>query len=127
MNPLDCRGLSLIEIMVSVMILLITIAGFMTTYSYSSRQVIKSQQKRSATRFAQKTLEEYMADPNFLKKEPIHNKPIIIDAQRDFRGTLKIKLFSEEGTSESDCKKIECGIRWADGNVSLTTIWGRSK
>ena len=122
MNPLDCRGLSLIEIMVSVMILLITIAGFMTTYSYFSRQVAKSQQKRSAVRFAQKTLEEYMADPNFLKNDPLSNE-IIIDAQRDLKGTLKINFFSEEDTK--DCKKIECGIRWADGNISLTTIWGK--
>jgi len=125
MNHLDCRGLSLIEIMVSVMILLITIAGFMTTYSYFSRQVTKSQQKRSATRFAQKTLEEYMADPCFLQRESITKQVITIDTQRDFTGILEIEFFSEEGTKESDCKKIECGIRWTDGNVSLATIWGK--
>lgn len=124
MNPLDCRGLSLIEIMVSVMILLTTIAGFMTTYSYFSRQVTKSQQKRSATRFAQKTLEEYMADPNFLKRKPI-NKDITIDSQRNLEGTLEIKFFPEEIISDSKWREIECGIHWTDGNISLTTIWGK--
>jgi len=124
MNPLDCRGLSLIEIMVSVMILLITIAGFMTTYSYFSRQVARSQQKRSAMRFAQKTIEEYMADPDFLQKGPLSNE-IIIDEQRDLKGTLEIKFFPEEIISDSKWREIECGIHWTDGNVSLTTIWGK--
>ena len=125
MNPSDCRGLTLIEIMVSVMILLTTIAGFMTTYSYFSRQVTKSQQKRSAIRFAQKTLEEYMADPNFLQKGPITNKDITIDAQRNLKGTLEINFPSKEDTKDSGWTEIECGIHWTDGNVSLTTIWGK--
>lgn len=125
MNPLDCRGLSLIEIMVSVMILLITIAGFMTTYSYFSRQVTKSQQKRSAIRFAQKTLEEYMADPNFLQSKYFCNPNITIDSQRNLNGKLEIKFFPEEIISDSKWREIECGIHWTDGNVSLTTIWGK--
>jgi len=107
------------------MILLITIAGFMTTYSYFSRQVTKSQQKRSAMRFAQKTLEEYMADPNFLQRERFYNPNITIDSQRNLKGKLEIKFPDEEDTSDSGWKEIECGIRWTDGNISLTTIWGK--
>ena len=131
MNPLKCQGFSLIEVMVSVMILLITIAGFMTTYSYFSRQVTKTQQKRSAVRFAQKTLEEFMGDPDFLQNylppnDTITHK-ITIDEQRNFEVRLEIKFSPLERIPVSKCQQIECEIFLVDSNISLATlatIWG---
>ena len=111
MNRFSCRGMTLIEIMVSVMILLITITGLMTTYTYLNKQADKMQQKRFALRFAQKKLEEWMADPDCLKASEDYK-------QQNFISTLTTKPL------QSGCQKVECNVSWIDGNVSLTTIWG---
>ena len=78
------------------------------------------QQKRFALRFAQKRLEECMANPNCLNRSDYREENISIDEQHNFRGTLEI----DTNSITSDCRKIECRIIWIDGDVSLTTIWG---
>lgn len=114
MNFLDRRGLTLIEIMVSVMILLITITGLMTTYTLLNKQAYKMQQKHFALRFAQRKIEEWMANLECPATDKTTYK------QQEFTSTL------EEIPIDSlpECKEAECNITWIDGNVSLKTIWG---
>lgn len=122
MNPLPSQGFSLVEVIVSILILMIAISGLMTTYNYMSFQVERARWKRSALHIAQKEIEEFVADP---AKSYQSSVQVPITSSYSRKSIVEIKKDSAD-------QSIECKIRWADekdasvkndiSSVSLKTI-----
>jgi len=112
------EGVSLIEILVSIIFLTIAVGGFMTTYTQLNRQSARMARKRNALRLAQKSLEDCMAmaTPQFFEQQSYSLGSVVVDEQRKVTGSMKIETDPNE-------RKIECHVIWADGNISLATIW----
>jgi len=115
---MDGRGVSLIEILVSIIFLSITLIGFMTTYTQLNRQSTRMAQKRNALRLAQKTLEDCMAmaTSQFFGQKSYSLGTVVVDEQRKVTGRLEIETDPNE-------REIECHVIWTDGNISLATVW----
>jgi len=116
MNASTGQGFSLIEVIVSVLFLMITIAGLMTTYNYMSLQMERARWKQSALHIAQQTLEQFMADPGY---QPGKAAQVPVTSSNSITSRMDINR------DPNDQSIIECKISWPDKPdlfVSLKTI-----
>lgn len=108
-----CRqGISLIEVIISIAIITICLAGFITTYGNLSYQTELIKRKRIALRLLQKEVEECTANTNDCFADPNQKDQINIDGS--IIGDLR--FYSDGNTIRGD-------LAWEDGNISLSTIW----
>ena len=106
------QGVSLIEVIISITILAISIAGFLTTYKDLSYHTEIMRRKQVALRLLQKELEECTGDIKDCLGDPNRKDQIIIDGR-----TIADLKFYSDGTS------LTGELIWSEGNISLSTIW----
>ena len=112
MQTFSSKGISLIEVIISISILAICLAGFITTYGNLSHQTNTLKRKQTALRLLQKELEECTANIEECLADPNRQDKIIIDGS--IIGDLK---FYSDGIS------LRGELVWGEGNISLSTIW----
>jgi len=114
------QGFTLIEVIVSILFLSITLAGLVTTYAYMASRMETMRWKRSALRWSQEIMEEWIANP---ETEPEYTTdPRVETLLGKDEGNIKL---TATNNTDRPYRHIRCEIRMpgqTSVSVSLDTI-----
>jgi len=106
------KGFTLVEVMISIIILLIGIFGVWAYFIYSKNALELAVKKRYASQICHMRLEELRSvDYNALSGYEETNTPIKIDNLDGYRNTV-IEDIDENKDGRTDYKKITVRVNW---------------
>ena len=106
------KGFTLVEVMISIIILLIGIFGVWAYFIYSKNALELAVKKRYASQICHMKLEELRSvDYNALSGYEETNTPIKIDNLDGYRNTV-IEDIDENKDGRTDYKKITVRVNW---------------
>jgi prepilin-type N-terminal cleavage/methylation domain-containing protein len=106
------KGFTLVEVMISIVILLIGIFGVWAYFIYSKNALELAVKKRYASQICHMRLEELRSvDYNALSGYEETNTPVKIDNLDGFRNTV-VENIDENNDGRTDYKKITVRVNW---------------
>jgi len=106
------KGFTLVEVMISIVILLIGIFGVWAYFIYSQNALELAVKKRYASQICHMRLEELRSvDYNALSGYEETNTPIKIENLDGFRNTV-VENIDENNDGRTDYKKITVRVNW---------------
>jgi prepilin-type N-terminal cleavage/methylation domain-containing protein len=106
------KGFTLVEVMISIVILLIGIFGVWAYFIYSQNALELAVKKRYASQICHMKLEELRSvDYNALSGYEETNTPVKIDNLDGFRNTV-VENIDENNDGRTDYKKITVRVNW---------------
>ena len=122
-NKKSRRGISLIEIMLAISILVIIVLGGASLFAYGAGQISQSKHSRVAIELASQKIEMLRADNNISIEIP----------DGETVETIPVGDVSYEQTTETQdlgsYKQVEVTVRWTQmgkqRNVNMTTLYAK--
>ncbi|MBN2594458.1 MAG: prepilin-type N-terminal cleavage/methylation domain-containing protein [Sedimentisphaerales bacterium] len=124
------KGVTIVEVIISVLILVIVILGSAFLYAYGTGFIGVGKRYRQANQLAAQKLEQLRADNHFNRPMPLGttSEPPITLGYVDYTRTTEItEAIDPTDQNLGSCKKVKVTVSWTQGGrdreVSLVSLY----